>query len=426
MQLPELNSKYIPHTPSVKQWAFLLLDCEEAFFGGAAGGGKSDAILMAALQYVHVPRYAAMILRDTVQNLSLEGALIPRSHEWLGPTDAHWIGDKKKWVFPSQATLSFGYIDGPMDHFNYQSSEQQFIGIDEMAQTRENQALYMFSRLRKLEGMPVPLRFRGASNPPARGQEARGAWVKRRYVDPLTREPGAIFIPSRLQDNDYVDKEAYIRNLNKLDPITREQLLNGDWEIQAEGGYFRGEWFRFVDAVPESEVELRVRYWDMAATEEKVGATTQPDQTAGVRMCRTKDSQWYIESVVAFRKTPRDTEALIRQVADMDGKNVPIRMELEGGSGGKITIDHYTRHVLPGFDFRGDKPQGKKTERAAPFASQMESGNVHLVRGAWNATYMEELLLFPAGAHDDQIDATSGAFNFLTPGRGRGPQVYVF
>jgi len=110
----------------------------------------------------------------------------------------------------------------------------------------------------------------------------------------------------------------------------------------------------------------------------------------------------------------------------MDGKNVPIRMELEGGSGGKITIDHYTRHVLAGFDFRGDKPTGKKTERAAPFASQMESGNVFLVRGAWNAPYMEELLLFPVGAHDDQIDATSGAFNFLTPGRGAGPNVYIF
>jgi predicted phage terminase large subunit-like protein len=105
---------------------------------------------------------------------------------------------------------------------------------------------------------------------------------------------------------------------------------------------------------------------------------------------------------------------------------VPIRMELEGGSGGKITIDHYTRHVLAGFDFRGDKPVGKKTERAGPLASQMQSGNLFLVRGAWNASYMEELLLFPVGAHDDQVDATSGAFNFLTPGRGAGPNVYIF
>jgi predicted phage terminase large subunit-like protein len=386
---------------------------------------NSDAILMAALQYVHVPRYAAMILRDTVQNLSLEGALIPRSHEWLGPTDAHWNGDKKKWTFPTGATLSFGYIDGPMDHFNYQSSEQQFIGLDEMVQLRENQALYMFSRLRKLEGMPVPVRFRGASNPPAREQVARGAWVKRRYIDPLTREPGAVFIPSKLQDNAYVDKEAYIRNLNKLDPITRQQLLEGDWNIQAAGGFFKREWFRFVNSVPESEIDLKVRFWDLAATEAKASGK-QPDQTAGVLMARTKNKQWYVLSVVSFRKTPRDTEALIRQVADMDGVNTPIRMEIEGGSGGKITIDHYTRHVLAGFDFRGIKPQGSKTERAAPLAAQMEAGNLHFLNAAWNQDYMDEMVLFPAGEHDDRVDATSGAFNFLTPGKGNGPRVYSF
>lgn len=419
-------NKYIQQTPFPKQAAFIALDCLEAFFGGSAGPGKSSALLMAALQYVDVPGYHAIIIRDSLRNLEQADALIPRSMEWLGPTDAEWKEQKHQWIFPSGATLTFGYMDGPRDHFNYQGAAYQYVGIDEAVAIREHQADYMFSRMRRLQGVNVPLRIRLASNPPAREQAARGGWVKRRYVDPHTRKKGVIFIPARLDENPYLDQTEYRKSLMNLDPITREQLLNGDWEIQTEGGFFQREWLRFVDHVPESEVELRVRFWDMAATEEKPKAEKQPARTAGVRMCRTKNKCWYIESCVAFRKTPRETEALIRQVADMDGKSVPIRMELEGGSGGKITIDHYTRYILPGFDFRGERPQGTKTARAAPLASQMESGNVYMVNGAWNQDYIDEMVLFPVGDFKDQIDATSGAFHFLTPGRGNGPRVYSF
>jgi hypothetical protein len=325
--IPELRlNQYIQQMPTKTQLQFLLRNELEVFFGGSCGGGKSSALLMSALLFVHLPGYHAIIIRDTLRNLEQADALIPRSTEWLGGTDAQWKEQKKQWVFPSGATLTFGYMDGPRDHFNYQGAAFQFVGIDEAVAIREHQADYMFSRMRRPEGSNIPLRIRLASNPPAREQVARGVWVKSRYVDDRTRKPGALYIPSRLQDNPYLDQEEYIKSLMNLDPITREQLLNGDWEIQAEGGFFQKEWFRFADAVPESEVELRVRYWDMAATEEKVGKSVQPDQTAGVRMCRTKHNQWYIESFVAFRKTPIDTEAIIRKVADMDGKNVPIRM----------------------------------------------------------------------------------------------------
>ena len=100
--------QYIPHTPQPKQQTFLGLDCREALFGGAAGGGKSDALLMAALQYVHLKDYHALLLRKTYQELALPGAIMSRSHEWLDHTDAHWSGDNKRWTFPSGATLSFG------------------------------------------------------------------------------------------------------------------------------------------------------------------------------------------------------------------------------------------------------------------------------------------------------------------------------
>src|SRR3990167_11138644 len=71
------GERYFPHGPWPKQRVFIDLPNREAMYGGAAGGGKSDALLMAALQYMHVPGYAALILRKTFADLSKPDALIP-------------------------------------------------------------------------------------------------------------------------------------------------------------------------------------------------------------------------------------------------------------------------------------------------------------------------------------------------------------
>lgn len=261
--------------PTPKQSAFLWLKNLEAFYGGAGGGGKSDALLMGALQYVDIPGYSAILIRDTYKNLAMTGSLIDRSFEWLSKTDTKWKDQEKRWVFPSGASLSFGYLDSERDHFNYQSAEFQFIGIDEMVNIREDQALYMFSRLRKKESkayredlrqLPryqgltdaeieafyrnydaIPLRFRGASNPPNRLQIARGQWVKDRYVDKKKRIPGAVFISAKIDDNPHINAEEYRKSLGKLDEITRQQIENGNWDIVADGKVFDPSRFSYFD-----------------------------------------------------------------------------------------------------------------------------------------------------------------------------------
>lgn len=411
-------TEFIPHVPTPKQEAFLWLNCLDAFFGGAAGGGKSDALLMAALQYVDIPKYNAILIRDTFKNLSMVGSLMDRANEWLRPTKAHWDGDNKRWRFPSGATLSFGYLDGPNDHFNYQSAEFQFVGIDEAVNIRENQALYMFSRLRRLKGSSVPIRFRCASNPPTREQIAKGQWVKDRYVNKFSREKDVVFIPSFLRDNPFLDKDEYVKSLMNLDPITRAQLLEGDWEINAKGELFDRAWFEIVDVAP-AEME-RVRYWDLAATDydpakrkQKENKGQEPAFTSGCKMGKTPSGVYYIENVLRFQKTPRYVEALVRQTADTDGRSVDVWMEQEPGSGGKNTIDHYRRNILPEYHFRGNCPQGSKIERAMPLSSQAEAGNIKLVRGHWNKDFLDEIELFPNGKFKDQIDSASGAFDML-------------
>ena len=395
-----MENPWIPHEPTPKQAEFLLMPTREAFYGGAAGGGKSDALLMGALQYVDAPDYAAILFRRTYADLALSGALMDRAHEWLSGTAARWNEREKTWTFPSGATLTFGYLEYENDKYRYQSAEFQYIGFDELTQFTKSQYLYLFSRLRRLKNSRVPLRMRSASNPGGVGHE----WVKQRF---LVERPH-LFVSAKLDDNPHLDREAYLESLQELDSVTRQQLINGDWTARPAGRKFRREWFEIVDAAPADAV--RVRYWDLAATEPKPGK--DPDWTCGTKMAE-KDGIFYIEDVKRTRQTPRFVEALIKQTAELDGRAVEIWMEQEPGSSGVNTIDHYRRRVLLGFAFRGNKTTGSKEVRANPLSAAAEAGNVKLVRGPWINDFLDEAEAFPGGSHDDQVDSASGAFEML-------------
>lgn len=176
----------------------------------------------------------------------------------------------------------------------------------------------------------------------------------------------------------------------------------------AGGGLFKREWFEIVDAAP-SHIR-KVRYWDFASTEEKIG--TDPDYTVGCLMSE-KDGIYYIEDIRRDRLSAMGVERLVKQTAMADTRLVPIWIEEEPGSSGKIVTDHYARKVLVGFAFRGNRATGSKIQRADPFAAAAEAGNVKLVQGNWNTEFLDEIETFPLGAHDDQVDAASGAFSKL-------------
>lgn len=246
------KSKWSPQDPTERQALFLgVNDVREVFYGGAAGGGKSSCLLMAALEHVNTPGYFALLLRRTYADLSKPGALMDRAAGWLRNTSAKWNEQKKQWTFPSGATLTFGYLDTENDKYQFQGSEYQFIGFDELSQFSESQYLYLFSRLRRLATSDIPLRMRSASNPGGVGAR----WVYKRFIpekftpndaveakvwwkegaDESGREFKRAFIPAKLQDNPHLDREQYEEFLNELDPITREQLLRGDWLISERG-----------------------------------------------------------------------------------------------------------------------------------------------------------------------------------------------
>jgi predicted phage terminase large subunit-like protein len=399
------SSGYIPVTLHPKQLEFFEDDRFDVLFGGAAGGGKTIGQLAAGLKYVHVPGYSALLLRRAYTHLEQPGAFIPVSREWLSETDATYNQSQHTWWFPSGARVSFGYLDNIRDLDRYQGGEYQYIGVDEATQIPEHHLRYLYSRLRKKEDMDVPLRMRLTANPGGISHE----YVKRRFIIE-GEQYGRRFIPSLLQDNPSLDREEYVKSLQELDPLTRQRLMNGDWDALPEGGLFKRKW---MNILPANEVphDIRwVRFWDMAATALEPGK--DPDWTAGALVGLHKGI-WYVRDMQHFRESPEGNERRVLQTALADGYQTEICMEQEPGSSGKAVVAYYGRRVLTGFKFKGTAPSGKKVERAAPFASAAEAGNTRLVEGTWINTFVDELAAFPLGAHDDQVDACSGAFAII-------------
>lgn len=406
-------TKYIPYEPTAKQTAFLLMnDVKEVLYGGAAGGGKSVAQLMAALQYVDIPGYSAILFRKTYADLSLPGALISMSKDWLMPFvesgEVKWSEKDKKYTFPSGATLAFGYLESENDCYRYQGAEFQYIGMDEVTHIAPSNYRYLFSRLRKPKSLKVPLRFRATANP---GGEHGEYYHQRFFIE--GEEKGRVFIGAGLADNPHLDAEQYKEALNELDPVTREQLLNGNWDIKEAGDMFSRNWFVLV---PSSDVPLcaqRVRFWDMASTDptkRKTKSKKEPDWTVGFKLAYYQGLYW-VEDIIRVQKKPHDVEQIIKEAAMLDGYECAIRMEQEPGSSGDITIDHYARNVLPGYNFAGVRSTGSKIQRAETASAAAQAGRVFIVNRCRNMLpFFDELDVFPYGAHDDTVDGFSGAF----------------
>ena len=215
--------------------------------------------------------------------------------------------------------------------------------------------------------------------------------------DLMGREPGEALCPERY-------------DLDALGRI-RQTLANSFYALyqqrpqSLEGGMFKRGWFEIVEAVPQEMMRV-VRYWDKAGTADG-GA-----YTAGVLMgCAA--GIFYVLDVVRGQWTSGTREQTIKATAIIDrqqwGNAYRVWVEQEPGSGGKESAENTVRN-LAGFTVHADRPTGDKALRAEPYAAQAEAFNVRMLRGDWNAAYVNELTSFPTGTYADQVDGSSGAF----------------
>ena len=240
------------------QTDFLAAPETDVLYGGAAGGGKSYAMLVDPLRFAHRAAHRALILRRSMPELR---ELIDKSRELYPKAfpGCKFREVEKIWTFPSGAKLEFGFLERDADVYRYQGQAYSWIGFDEITHlSTEFSWNYLASRLRTTDPEITPY-MRCTANPGGAG----ATWVKKRYVNPsepnesfvgadgLTRR----FIPARLEDNPYLSKDGrYEQMLKALPDVQRRQLLEGNWDI-TEGAAFT-EFDIGVHVVPPFEIPI--------------------------------------------------------------------------------------------------------------------------------------------------------------------------
>ena len=235
------NHQVLFHPNEGPQTDFLAAGEKDVLYGGAAGGGKSYAMLVDPLRYAHRKAHRALILRRSMPELR---EMIDKSRELYPQAfpGAKFREVEKLWNFPSGAKVEFGFLERDADVYSYQGQAYSWIGFDEITHLpTEFSWNYLASRLRTTDP-EIQTYLRCTANPGGVGSH----WVKKRYIEPhesnksfigsdgLTRK----FIPAKLADNPYLaDDGIYEQMLKSLPPIQRRQLLEGNWDV-AEGAAF--------------------------------------------------------------------------------------------------------------------------------------------------------------------------------------------
>jgi predicted phage terminase large subunit-like protein len=220
------------------------------------------------------------------------------------------------------------------------------------------------------------------------------------FKDPRTYDGELLFperFPREVVDRDKAAMGSYaVAGQFQQRPTTRE------------GGLFKRAWFKDRQGVPAG---VRwVRYWDLAATADQMGA--EPAYTVGLKLGRTPEGRFIIGDVVRMRAEGQGVRRLIRETAQADGPMVEIGLPQDPGQAGKSQAADMVL-MLAGYVVRAERESGDKVTRAEPVAAQAEAGNLDMLEADWNETFLDEATTFPASKFKDQVDALSGAFNRL-------------
>ena len=176
------------------------------------------------------------------------------------------------------------------------------------------------------------------------------------------------------------------------------------------GGTIKPDQLKIIDALPAEQIDW-VRGWDFAATEESV-RSRDPDWTCGGKLGRLPDGRLVIADMVRLRAEPDERDAALVNTAARDGKRVRISLPQDPGQAGK-TQAKYLVKSLAGYPVHTSPESGDKYTRALPLAAQINVGNVLMLRGPWNDALINEMRMFPNGAHDDQVDCLSRGYEAL-------------
>ena len=435
------------------QTMFMMSPADIIIYGGAAGGGKTYALLLEALRHKDVKGFGGVIFRHNYNQITAEGGLWDASNKLFSQVpDAHpRKSPKLHWRFDGGAKLNFAHIEREEDLKSWQGTEIAYIAFDELTHFTKRQFLYMLSRNRSTCG--VRPYVRATCNPdsdswvadfvswwidqdtgyPIADRSGKIRWMcvikdtifwadspdelAEKYEVDLSQCKSVTFIASRLEDNKVLmeNDPGYMANLKALPEVDMERLLKGNWKIKAAAGKF----FKRTQIGPANmlaqiptDVIYWCRAWDIAATDETEGG--DPDFTSSALIGKRKDGSFVVANVTNDLVKAGDVERLIHTTSIMDrarfGAIYHVHIPQDPGAAGKIVANNYVK-MLAGFNVKSDPVSGSKELRATPFAAQWQNGNVYILVADWNDMYFNQLESFPSSSHDDMVDCSADAFN---------------
>jgi len=452
----------------------------ELLNAGSVGAGKTDAALMGPVVYPEYrahPRFKAIVLRYSSSNkVKTSDAFEEFFQRIVEPGRwPRYVGGRLNRTDGVYRFRSGGEVifTSTRDLRSLQGPEFQYVFPDEITHWPDPaDYLYVaFTRARSADGLPI--RIRPTTNPGGPGH----AWVRERWgpwlaSDYLTRAdgggdryagaaslralgfqerhapdgrplppcesgqvlhyafaggqehyvpagtPGALTrscLRTRTSDNAALAKHdpTYGTRVQAVSATLAAQLGQDEWDVsQQDAGVFGREWWPLVQAAP---VELAgvCRRWDFAWTKKK-----RSDWSVGLKFGWTKDGRWYVLNVARLRGNPDEVYRVVRQTAEMDGRDVVHVLPVDYASG--IAVVSTITSLLAGYqvEVQQERGLGSKEVRIACLQPQVQAGRVSLVSGAWVGPFLDEAAHYPTGPHDDQLDALAGAFLWAAGERG--------
>lgn len=327
------------------QTTFLMSHAYECLYGGAAGGGKTDALLADLLEQISHPQYRGLFLRETFAELR---EAVDRAGQLWPKLGGEYNASNTTWTFPSGATIEFGYFQDWKHRTRYQGRQFTVIAYDELGNLGEERCwLYLMSRNRATAPGLVR-RMRASANPDGKGAR----WVKRRYVDvcrpdgtlvkmidpegrtPLTRA----FISATVEDNPTLlaQDPDYIARLNLLPEDMRRQLRYGDWSIGNQSAL--AELSRLKHLIPAFAPPA---HWPRIAA---FDWGYQHRASFGVAAVDERGAIHLLDSVHLYRRMPNEQAERMAMLLDAHGRPAVVQAghdafhEMRARGDGTVTI----------------------------------------------------------------------------------------